>query len=250
VLLSAFFSQTVVGYYSLATLILRLPVALIGRAIADVFFPQASIAYHEGKLAILVESTVGRLTALGLLPMLSLLIIGPEAFTIVLGSQWGEAGVYAQMLSPWILLVLVTSPITTTYIVSERQGTGLAFDIVLLFTRLASLVVGGVLKDARLALLLYGGSSAFIWVCLLAWLIHLSEASANRVLRDLSTALLYASPALCSLIAGRLWMHLPGWALLVTAACGAALYYALVSRRDPAVRRWAFSVYSRLVTRG
>ena len=48
-LLSAFFSTTVVGYYALGDRVLRLPMNLVGSAIAQVFYQRASEAKNEGK---------------------------------------------------------------------------------------------------------------------------------------------------------------------------------------------------------
>ena len=55
-LLTAFFSPVVVGFYSLGFMVLQMPMSLIGGAIAQVFFQRASEAYHQGTLTQLVES--------------------------------------------------------------------------------------------------------------------------------------------------------------------------------------------------
>ena len=162
-LLAAFFSPKIVGYYSLGFMVLQMPMSLIGGAIAQVFFQRASETYRQGTLAPLVENIFVILLKLSFLPMLLLAVAGKELFIVVFGAAWGEAGVYAQMLSVWVIFWFISSPLSTVVSVQERLTVGLGTTILSLSTRLLSLMLGGILGSAILAIALFSVSGALVY---------------------------------------------------------------------------------------
>jgi O-antigen/teichoic acid export membrane protein len=162
-LLSAFFTTSIVGFYDLGTRTLRLPMDLLGGAIAKVFFQRAAKAEWEGDLALVVEGVFKRLVAIGMFPMLLLGLIGRDAFALVFGANWAEAGVYVQILSVWTFFWFISSPMSTLFNVLEKQEFGLRLNLANLATRLVSLLVGGFLNDVRLGLLLFGASGVVVY---------------------------------------------------------------------------------------
>lgn len=162
-MLSAFFSTSVVGFYDLGTRTLRLPMDLLGNAIAKVFLQRAAKAGWDGDLALVVEGVFKRVVAIGMFPMLLLGLIGRDAFALVFGANWAEAGVYAQILSVWTFFWFISSPISTLFTVLEKLEFGLRLNVVNLVTRLVSLLIGGLLNDVRLGLLLFGASGVLVY---------------------------------------------------------------------------------------
>src|SRR5690606_37210838 len=154
-LLAAFFTPAVVGFYSLGFRLLQLPMSFIGSSISQVFFQRASKAKSEGTLDYLVESVFRLLVIIGMFPMLIITIIGSDIFTLIFGNDWTEAGVYAQILSLWAFIWLISSPLSTIYIVMEKQQFGFQYSFFNLITRILSLYIGGLLGNARLALILF-----------------------------------------------------------------------------------------------
>lgn len=162
-LLSAFFSTTIVGYYSLGNRVLRLPMNFIGSSIAQVFFQRAAEAKNNNNLAPLVENVFQILVKLGMFPMLLLSIISYDLFIVVFGSNWGEAGIYTQILSVWMFFWFISSPLSTLFRVLELQEFSLGINIAIFVTRLISLWIGGKLGDARLALGLFAISGIILY---------------------------------------------------------------------------------------
>jgi lipopolysaccharide exporter len=179
--LSAFFSQTIVGYYALSFRLLKLPTSLIGTAIGQVFFQRAAVAYTEGRLASVVESNLRRLVLLGMFPILLLTILGQDVFIIVLGPTWSEAGVYAQILSIWMFVWFISHPLSTLFRVLERQEFLLLINAAIFFTRLVTLGIGGILQDARLALILFSASGFILYGYLNLSVATASGTSLSRV---------------------------------------------------------------------
>ncbi len=177
-LLAAFFSPTVVGYYALGNRMLRLPMNLVGSAIAQVFFQRASETQQvDGDLASVVAPLFRRLVAWGAFPMLLLAVIGKDIFIVVFGREWAEAGVYTQILSIWMFFVFISSPLSTLYSVLERQQSALLINMLLFVTRLVALATGGLLGSARLALSLFAVSGVLIYGGLSAWIMRTSGVS-------------------------------------------------------------------------
>jgi len=162
-LLTVFFSPVVVGFYSLGFMVLQMPMSLIGSAIAQVFFQRASEAYHQGTLTQLTENLFAVLLKLSVLPMLLLAIAGEELFLVVFGVAWGEAGIYAQILSFWAIFWFISSPLSTIISVREKLTLGLGTTILNFSTRFLSLMIGGVLGSAILAMALFSISGLLVY---------------------------------------------------------------------------------------
>ncbi|HEU4717795.1 MAG TPA: oligosaccharide flippase family protein [Bacteroidia bacterium] len=107
-----YFGEAAAGYYGQCMRILQIPMRLIILPVSHVFFAEASeIFRNNGDLFSLVKRTAYR-TALFAAPVpLVLLAVGPWLFAFVFGAQWKEAGVYAQLLAPWIFFDLIRAPL-------------------------------------------------------------------------------------------------------------------------------------------
>ena len=93
-----------------------LPLTLVGSAIAQVFYQRtAELRSNVENLSRSVELVFRRLVAIGLFPAIVLGIAGPELFEIVFRSNWVEAGRYAQILSPWMFVLFISSPLSTLF---------------------------------------------------------------------------------------------------------------------------------------
>lgn len=169
-LLSTYFSQTVVGFYALGYRLLTIPAALIGAAVGQVVFQRASVAKREGQLAPLIETTLVRLTTLGILPFLLLSVTGRDVFVVVFGENWATAGVYAQILAPWTMVIFVGSPISSLYHVLERQGLQVLFNIAFILIYIFSLVAGGTRQNPILALGLLSAFGTLLNLCFYMYL--------------------------------------------------------------------------------
>lgn len=163
-MLSIFFGQTVVGYYSLAYRLVQVPMSLVGTSIGQVFYQRTSELKSQAKpIASIVEVTFHRLALLGLLPALVFMLIGQEAFILVFGAKWGEAGAYVQILSLWTFFWFVSSPLSTVFTVMERQELFLLFTSANLITRFLALAIGGIFHNVNLALVLFAISGVGVY---------------------------------------------------------------------------------------
>jgi O-antigen/teichoic acid export membrane protein len=154
-LLGAFFSPAIVGFYALGFRLLQMPMNLIGGAVSQVFLQRAGEARNAGTLAPLVEALFERLVMVSMFPMLILSIVGEQIYVVVFGNNWAEAGIYTQILSVWAFVWFVSSPLARLFFVLGKQEFSLALNSMIFVTRLAALGAGGYFQSVYLALGLF-----------------------------------------------------------------------------------------------
>ncbi|MGY5765914.1 lipopolysaccharide biosynthesis protein [Brachybacterium sp. DNPG3] len=118
-----------VGQFNLAWRILQVPIGLINSAISQVFF-QKLARVRPGEMYPLVRFTIIRSLLISVVPFGLIYLVAPWLFTFVFGEQWDMAGDFARALTPWLAMQLVTSPISTVFVVTDNQQWMLAFSVV------------------------------------------------------------------------------------------------------------------------
>ncbi len=232
-ILAIYFSQTVVGFYGWANRIVLLPVTLIGSAIAQVFFQRSATMRNEPeRLAHIVLTVFRRLAVVGIFPALILGIAGPALFSTVFGAEWNEAGIYAQILSPWMFFLFISSPLSLLFSTLERQELTLPVNSAIFITRVLALLVGGWLHDPLLAMKIWSYSGIFIYALLVAIILHLSRVSLKSgvmaILKALQLALL---PAI--LLIGGIILSLNPLGITLITLLSCLFYGILLMRHDP-----------------
>ena len=150
-LISALFGKTQLGYYAMTMRVLRMPLAMIGTSVAQVFYHKSSERINAGKaLHDLVRKTTVRLALLALPVFLVLFFTAPRVFSMVFGPQWREAGVYAKILAPWLYVNFIYSPVSQIPLLLNKQGTnflvGLGYNVLIVTLLLAGHSAGGIEK--------------------------------------------------------------------------------------------------------
>jgi len=102
--------DTINGYFFLASRVISIPSALIGRAISQVFFQKITRLRLNNKKCIPLFTSTARTLFLIALPIsMILFIISPIMFEFIFGKVWIEAGLIAQYLS---LIFLIQFPVS------------------------------------------------------------------------------------------------------------------------------------------
>lgn len=197
-LLAYYFGGTVTGLYALGVRVLMMPVTLVAKSASQVFFASAPQFHREGRLGAEVEKLFGRMLRLALAPTIIIAVAAPSIFAVIFGEEWCEAGVYVRWLSPWLLLMFVAFALAPLVSVLERQRTGLFFQSALAVVRVGSLIVGGLLGKASIAIALFGIASSICWLVYLIWLLTVSEAplveAAKLLLSNIITTVPFIVP--------------------------------------------------------
>ena len=123
IMLGVMFLPGVVGLYAMASRLTRLPIDIISLPIRRIYMQRISKSYNENRniKAMLVKTTIG-LFVLGLIPFMLIAIFGEVLFAFVLGEKWGQSGVYASILVPWLFSVFIITPSSSNFVVLKKQA--------------------------------------------------------------------------------------------------------------------------------
>ena len=235
-MLSGLFGPEVNGFYALGFRVLRLPSMMVGEALAKVFFQSASEAWNEGKLGPLVEKLATKLINMGVFPFLLISLTGQEFFSVIFGANWGEAGVYMQILGLWTLAVFISQPMYSLFNVFEKNETALVFSIALLVSRVASIYLGYLWGDARLALMLFSFSGVVAYSWLGAFMLRAAGSDVVRLLHNTSRFTLLYAPLLAEALVFQMIFRDRPLPITINALCLGAIFLTILLRKDPDVR--------------
>ena len=109
------------GNYNLSNRIVKTPMGLIGNAMRTVFNQAVAEAHAKEKkhLKLFIQN-FKRLLILGILPVLIIVIFGPQIFSIIFGEAWKDAGEVSRYLAPVFLFQFVSSPLSVVITVYEK----------------------------------------------------------------------------------------------------------------------------------
>jgi O-antigen/teichoic acid export membrane protein len=231
ILFAALFSPAAAGIYSLAERTLSMPVTLVGQAIAQVFLSDAAEARRKGELARLVATIYYRLAKVAMPPLLIVLVAGPDLLSLVFGTSWRQAGVFAQWMAPWLYLVFIAAPLSNLFFVMEKQAQDMIFQILLLSARLIALLTGAWLGDLIWAVALFALVSFVCWSGLVVWIVRTSGNSYRLLWVSSTKSLIWAgllvSPVILAYIFSEmLWIRLCG--LLLAGVLVGSGYFLLL----------------------
>jgi O-antigen/teichoic acid export membrane protein len=121
-IISNFFGAAVLGSYSFAMSILNKPLQLIGESIRQVFFQKVSSIYNEKKnLWFFTKKTLLSLFAISVPIFLIIGFFGKEIFVFLFSEKWVQAGIFSQILSFWLMIKLIISPVTSIPLIAKKQ---------------------------------------------------------------------------------------------------------------------------------
>ncbi|SFT99780.1 lipopolysaccharide biosynthesis protein [Halomonas saccharevitans] len=141
--LSALFSTSVAGQYSIATLVLGAPIMLLGQSVLEVFFPRITEVVRTSPTSAVTHiqrATLGMLL-IGAVPFGIIALWGDVIFPLVFGEEWLRAGEYTRWIALWMASVLATRPAVAAMPALRLQRELLVYEVVITFVRIASLLV-------------------------------------------------------------------------------------------------------------
>lgn len=108
-----FYSKNILGSYDFSFKMLKLPLTIIGGAIGQVYFQKIAIKRNKGEsIYEITLLTVKNLFLISIIPFSIIFFYGQELFSFVFGKDWELAGRYSEIMSPWLMVNLLVSPIS------------------------------------------------------------------------------------------------------------------------------------------
>lgn len=153
IFLSAMFGSGSAGFYILIQRVIGAPMVIVAGAIGDVFRHEASHEYAKsGNCRLIYRSSFFRLLIISVVPFSIFLLFAPELFVMVFGEAWRLSGEYAQILTPMFFLQFLTSPLSTMFMIAQKQKIDLVWQTVLFGLVLAAFLIGNHYDDIEVAL--------------------------------------------------------------------------------------------------
>lgn len=186
--LAAFFGAAPAGFFALCKQALSMPTNLLGKAVADVYYPRLTRAIQRDEpITSMLLKASGGLALVGLLPFGLVFAIGPWLFALVFGQDWALAGEYARWLALAEFSVFISRPCTVAVPALGLQGRCLVFELFSAALRIASLLGGALLLQGALATVVaFSFASVAIYLGLIAlvalesWRRYVRGAAAGR----------------------------------------------------------------------
>ena len=185
-LLASFFRAAAAGFYSIGRTVLNVPVNLISKAVADVFYQRfAMAAENKENLPALIIKTSLALGAVGILPFGVIVLLGPQVFMWVFGAEWVTAGEYGRWLALWLFFVLLAKPATAALPVLAAQRFHLGYTVFMIFVWVGGLSIGAyVFGSEEITVAIFGISGAVLNLLLVVLTLVISQRFQESGERD------------------------------------------------------------------
>ena len=142
ILLESLYGLEQIGYYSVSVRLLGLPLALIGTNVSKVYVEQAAKAYNDkGSFTFIFKKTFLLLLAVAIPMVIILFLWATPICRIVLGEKWIIAGEMIAILAPMFGFRLVTSAMSPSFVIVNRQKMELCLQSLFLVSNLICFVV-------------------------------------------------------------------------------------------------------------
>lgn len=201
-LLTIGFGANPVGQFGFAASLLDIPMSMLGNAISPVFLQKAQETYlsKPEKIPELTVQLYQKLLLVGLLPFSFITVFGDKVFQWVFGEKWYLAGVFAGYLGFYYLFRLISSPMTSIFVILNKQNKFIYFHLFLFAGRAASLSIGlFLLKSVTWAVLLFSAFNSVAYLLLSIWILHLVQAPIVKPLAKSISLILVSFTALYGL---------------------------------------------------
>jgi O-antigen/teichoic acid export membrane protein len=204
-LLGVFFNTAIVGLYSLSNKLVRIPTQAIGSSISQVFYQQLTeVKNNQEAIKKLTLKTYKKLVQIGIVPFSIIIVFGDYIFYFLFSEEWIVAGEYAQILSLWILVVFIFSPLSSLCFIFDKQKEDMYFTFTTLFAKIIAILLGVfVLKSAYYTIILLSITGLFFWTL---WSMYLLRLSSLNIFKTLFFTIKYIILCVGSLLLVRIYL--------------------------------------------
>ncbi|MBR2687870.1 MAG: lipopolysaccharide biosynthesis protein [Aquamicrobium sp.] len=146
---STFFGSAATGYLTMFQRIWA-GTSIMVTGLGETFRQRAATERQQtGNFNRTMRVTLLPLVLLSVVLCATLVLLGPKLFEVVAGVEWREAGVYGQILAPFVCLQFVASPVSWSFYIAERLKLLAVWQLALLVSFSLSLFVGSKLFSAQ-----------------------------------------------------------------------------------------------------
>jgi len=169
-----FFGTSVLGSYSFAYRLLSVPGSLISSAISQVLMEKATKSMNSGEsIKPMVMRIYKIVFLLGAPLFLILFLFAPDIFAFIFSEKFREAGVIAQILTPWMFLNFIANSASGIPIIYNRLGIPFLFTCIDILLKVLSLFIGWYFKSYHIGFMVMSISGSILLLVTFAWIFSL-----------------------------------------------------------------------------
>ncbi|HSV76544.1 MAG TPA: oligosaccharide flippase family protein [Bacteroidales bacterium] len=170
------FSAEVAGLFAFGYAFIFRPLSLFSQSLLQVLSQRIIEDYNQNKPVYpLLKNLVVKKFYLGIVPFVLLAIFAPTLFALVFPPEYVQAGEFVQILSPWLFMVYLTSPLAFLPELYSRQRKAMFIDLAYLVLRFLALSIGILAKNLFLSLGLFAAVSFAVVLFNLFWYLSLAR---------------------------------------------------------------------------
>ncbi|MDJ0304951.1 oligosaccharide flippase family protein [Dehalobacter sp.] len=190
IIMSIYFGTEFVGQYNMGQKLLYVPITIIGSAMGQVHFKQATDLVNNGQdIGAFSYKVIRSILLVAFVPLLACAIFGESIFEIFLGSQWTSAGIISQIRSYEFLFVSMYFSVSYILVVLKRQKMNLVYTIsLLIWNNLAVLIGGSVFNNSYTAVVTLSIGGIILNFLFLAYAFSQTALGMKKYLKLIVTA--------------------------------------------------------------
>lgn len=175
-IIPALASSSELGLFSMTMRFIGAPNIFISQAIAQAFAAKLNMEIRNNQN---YQSTIIKTFDMLLIIITPLCIVvfltSPYLFPIILGENWLNSGVFAQILTPWIALNFISSPMSAIAVALNKHSTSLKISVYEIIFRSAFTVFGFKFISIIAGITLYSISGIIVSLIYLYWIAKISD---------------------------------------------------------------------------
>lgn len=175
ILISTFFNVSTLGIYTLVQKVLGMPMTLIGTAVSQVFLKSATDEMHQkGNIKHAFNSTLKKIAFIALPIYFFIFFIVEDLFSFIFGEAWSVGGVYAKILIPLFFIRFLSSTMSPTLAIYEKQKSELLFKLTILILSVSLIIF---IKEFQIFLFYYSLIISIFYLLFLFYYYKLSKTN-------------------------------------------------------------------------
>ena len=177
-LITMFYDQQFAGQFGFSQMLLAAPVALLGQAVASVFYVRfAEMHRDEQDTSRHMTRLATVLFGVAVAVFVPITLLGREVFVAIWAEKWEQAGYITGMLAPYLMVNFVSSPLSVYATVKNEVRRLFALSWIEAGLRIPALALGLIVGDRMWGIQAY--SLAGLGICLywVIWVMRLSGAT-------------------------------------------------------------------------
>ena len=194
ILVTYFFSISVVGYYGIALMILSIPTTLLGSSISEVFYKRISIENDNNKIGLLSLRLFKILCFSSFYVFTFIAFFSLEILPSFLGEKWTEAGMLISIICLGTVVEFIFSPIINLLKILDKQQVLFYFQLLIILFSGISISIGGIFNDFYISFFLFSFITALITFLLGLYIFKLVNIRFKDIVIIISKNIFYLLP--------------------------------------------------------